>query len=147
MLNIYDRASWGAACPRTRGMKLLPCKELSAVCRPFVAAGARLYAETREAHGSMPLEDKPDTDATPLAAGEKTRQAARQANNQATMGLELPFVLVGTIALGAAFGYYLDRWMHTKPIFMLVLGALGFAGGIREILRRLPGGADGAKPS
>jgi len=63
----------------------------------------------------------------------------RQANNQALLGLELPFVLVGTIALGAGLGYFLDHWLHTKPILMFVLGALGFAGGIREILRRLPG--------
>ena len=74
-------------------------------------------------------------------ATEKTRQAT----NQAVLGLELPFVLVGTIALGAALGYFLDRWLHTNPILMFVFGALGFAGGIREILRRLPGGADGGK--
>jgi len=69
--------------------------------------------------------------------GEVTGQATRQASNQAAMALELPFVLVGTIALGAALGYVLDGWLHTKPILMLVLGGLGFAGGIREIIRRV----------
>jgi ATP synthase protein I len=71
-----------------------------------------------------------------------TVEKARQATNQAVLGLELPFVLVGAIALGAALGYFLDRWLHTKPILMFVFGALGFAGGVREILRRLPGGGD-----
>jgi len=67
---------------------------------------------------------------------------ARQASNQAALALELPFVLVGTIALGAALGYFLDHWLHTKPILMFVLGGLGFVGGIREIIRRVPGGGD-----
>jgi F0F1-type ATP synthase assembly protein I len=95
----------------------------------------------------MTMEDRPESGAAPSADRAKTNQATRQATNQAAVALELPFVLVGTIALGAALGYFLDRWMHTKPIFMFVLGALGFAGGVREILRRLPGGTDGAKPS
>jgi F0F1-type ATP synthase assembly protein I len=38
-----------------------------------------------------------------------------------------------------ALGYFVDRWMHTRPIFMLILGALGFIAGLREVLRRLPG--------
>jgi F0F1-type ATP synthase assembly protein I len=36
-------------------------------------------------------------------------------------------------------GYFLDRWLHTKPWLMLVFGGLGFFGGVRDILRRLPG--------
>jgi ATP synthase protein I len=59
-------------------------------------------------------------------------------SNQFAMAMELPFVLAGTILLGGLLGFFLDRWLHTKPIFMLVLGLLGFIGGLREILRRLP---------
>jgi len=95
----------------------------------------------------MTIEEPADSGAPPSAGRAKASRATRQATNQAALALELPFVLVGTIALGAALGYFLDHWMHTRPIFMFVLGALGFAGGLREILRRLPGGADGAKPS
>jgi F0F1-type ATP synthase assembly protein I len=69
------------------------------------------------------------------AATAKTRQAT----NQAAMALELPFVLIGTIALGAALGFFLDRWLHTKPILTFVLAGLGVIGGIREIIRRVPG--------
>jgi F0F1-type ATP synthase assembly protein I len=49
-------------------------------------------------------------------------------------------VVIGTIAVGAALGYFLDHWLHSKPIFMLVFGGLGFAGGIREVIRRVGSG-------
>ena len=51
--------------------------------------------------------------------------------------LDLPFVLVGAVVIGAGAGYFLDRKLHTSPILTLVLGALGFAAGITELLRRL----------
>ena len=57
--------------------------------------------------------------------------------------MELPFTLVGAIAVGVALGYFLDRWLHTKAVFMIILGALGFIAGVREVLRRLPGTGDG----
>jgi ATP synthase protein I len=59
------------------------------------------------------------------------------------LAFELPFTLAGALAVGVALGYFLDRWLHTKPIFMLVFGALGFAAGVREVLRRVPANGDG----
>ena len=53
------------------------------------------------------------------------------------MALELPFVLVGAIVMGGLFGYLLDRWLHTKPVLMLVFGGLGFYAGVRDVLRRV----------
>ena len=53
--------------------------------------------------------------------------------------MELPFVFVAAVGLGGAVGYFLDHWLHTKVIFLLVFGGLGFFAGLREILRRLPG--------
>jgi ATP synthase protein I len=53
------------------------------------------------------------------------------------MALELPFAMVAAIVVGGAFGYFLDRWLGTKPIFLLILGALGFYAGVRDVLRRL----------
>jgi F0F1-type ATP synthase assembly protein I len=60
-----------------------------------------------------------------------------------TFGLafELPFVLVAWVVLGGGTGYLLDRWLHTAPVMMLIFGALGFAGGVWDVLRRL-GGTD-----
>ena len=57
--------------------------------------------------------------------------------------MELPFTLVGALAVGVALGYFLDRWLHTKAVFTIILGALGFIAGVREVLRRLPGTSDG----
>jgi F0F1-type ATP synthase assembly protein I len=53
--------------------------------------------------------------------------------------LDLPFVLVGAVVIGAGAGYFLDRKFHTSPVLTLVLGAFGFAAGIMELLRRLTG--------
>jgi F0F1-type ATP synthase assembly protein I len=62
---------------------------------------------------------------------------AKKYSSQAALAMELPFTLVGAVLLGGVLGYFLDHWLHTKLIFTLVLGALGFAGGLKEVLRRL----------
>ena len=58
---------------------------------------------------------------------------ARQLGNV----LDLPFVLVGSVVIAAGLGYLLDKHFNTSPIFTLVLGALGFAAGMYELIRRL----------
>ena len=64
------------------------------------------------------------------------------ASRQYAMALELPFALVGSILTGGVFGFFLDRWMGTKPILTFVLGGLGFAAGVREVLRRMTATSD-----
>jgi F0F1-type ATP synthase assembly protein I len=56
---------------------------------------------------------------------------------QYALASELPFLLVGATVIAGFFGYLLDGWLHTKPWLMIVLGGLGFAAGVRELLRRL----------
>jgi ATP synthase protein I len=63
---------------------------------------------------------------------------AKGFSRQFATAMELPFVMVGTIVVGGLIGFLLDRWLHTRPFLMLILGALGFFGGVREVLRRLP---------
>jgi F0F1-type ATP synthase assembly protein I len=53
--------------------------------------------------------------------------------------LDLPFVLVGAVVIAAGGGYLLDRRLGTSPVLTLILGALGFAAGLFEVLRRLTG--------
>lgn len=53
--------------------------------------------------------------------------------------MDLPFVLVGAVVIGAGGGYLLDRRLGTSPVLALILGALGFAAGMYEVLRRLTG--------
>jgi F0F1-type ATP synthase assembly protein I len=48
---------------------------------------------------------------------------------QIAVATELPFLLVAGVAVGGVLGYFLDGWLHTKPILMLVLGGLGFFAG------------------
>ena len=51
--------------------------------------------------------------------------------------MELPFTIVGAVLLGALLGFFLDHWLHTKVVFTLLLGGVGFAAGLKEVLRRL----------
>ena len=64
-------------------------------------------------------------------------------SRQFAMALELPFVLVAAIVVGGLFGYLLDRWLHTGPVLMLILGGLGFYAGVRDVLRRVAKNGDG----
>jgi ATP synthase protein I len=59
-------------------------------------------------------------------------------NHQFAVAMELPLIIVAAIGIAGVLGYFLDRWLHTKPIFMIVFGAIGFAVGVRDVLRRLP---------
>ena len=56
---------------------------------------------------------------------------------QFALAMEYPFLLAGSVVAGGFFGYLLDRWLHTKPFLMLLLGAVGFAVGLRDMLRRM----------
>jgi F0F1-type ATP synthase assembly protein I len=51
--------------------------------------------------------------------------------------MDLPFVLVGSVVIGAGLGYLLDTRFGTSPVLALLLGVLGFAGGMYEVIRRL----------
>lgn len=63
---------------------------------------------------------------------------AKGFSQQFATAMELPFVLVGSVVVGGGFGFFLDRWLHTKPFLMLIFGAVGLFGGVRDVLRRLP---------
>ncbi len=66
------------------------------------------------------------------------KSPARNIADKSGIALELPFTLVGAVIVGGAAGYFLDKWLHTSPWLMVILGSLGFFGGVREVLRRLP---------
>lgn len=82
----------------------------------------------------MPLDPKPDNTESLSPAAKK----AKDYSTKSALALELPFTIVGATLLGAGLGYLLDRWLHTKIVFTLIFGTLGFAGGVREVMRRLP---------
>jgi ATP synthase protein I len=56
---------------------------------------------------------------------------------QFAMALELPFLIVGAVLAGGFVGWLLDRWLHTSPWLMIALGSVGFAAGLRDLLKRV----------
>jgi len=91
----------------------------------------------------MSLDNKP-TDSGPPPLAKKRAEAV---SHSVAVAMELPFTLVGAIGVGVVLGYFLDRWLHTRALFMILLGALGFIAGVREVIRRLPGTGDGSQGS
>lgn len=75
--------------------------------------------------------EKNDNQLTPA------EQRAAGFSRQFATALELPFIMVATVAVGGVIGYFLDQWLHTKPYLMLILGFLGFFAGLRDMLRRV----------
>jgi F0F1-type ATP synthase assembly protein I len=53
------------------------------------------------------------------------------------LAMSLPFTLIVCVGIGGGAGYFLDKWMHSSPAFVLILGVLGFAAGFWDILRQL----------
>ena len=49
----------------------------------------------------------------------------------------LGFVLFGAIGAGCLLGWFVDGWLHTSPLFILLGGGLGLAAGIMELLQIL----------
>ncbi len=54
---------------------------------------------------------------------------------QIALAFELPFMLVGPVVLGGAIGYFLDRWLHSKPLLLIVLGIVGVVVGVRDAVK------------
>jgi F0F1-type ATP synthase assembly protein I len=78
------------------------------------------------------MENKPENE--PLSPDEQ--KAKKYATNTA-LAFELPFTIVGAVLLGGLLGYFLDHWLHTKIVFTLLLGGVGFFAGLKDVLRRL----------
>jgi ATP synthase protein I len=72
-------------------------------------------------------------------------EKVKDVSNQAAMAMELPFVLVAAVVVGGLLGFFLDRWLHTKPWLLILFGGVGFYAGVRDVLRRLSGSGDGTK--
>jgi F0F1-type ATP synthase assembly protein I len=79
------------------------------------------------------LDDKPNEPQPLTPVEQKTKKYA----STAALAMELPFTIVGAVLLGGLLGFFLDHWLHTKAVFTLLLGGVGFAAGLKEVLRRL----------
>lgn len=67
---------------------------------------------------------------------------SRETESNKNKGPGLLLISVGTmltsmVVAGFLLGYGLDVWLDTKPILMLLLGVMGFVGGILKVYRLL----------
>jgi ATP synthase protein I len=69
---------------------------------------------------------------TPML-GKETRKIFEQLVLVSQLGL----TMVGCIGLGFATGYYLDKWLRTKGIFLTIFILLGIAGGGFTVYRQI----------
>ena len=73
---------------------------------------------------------------------ERAREGDSKRGNEpppGALGIAFRFAteLGSALLVGAGLGWLLDRWLHTTPILSLILGVLGFAAGLWDILRQL----------
>jgi ATP synthase protein I len=76
---------------------------------------------------------------SPGAAGAGAQPSAMGA------GLRVGVEMVSALAVGVAIGWYLDRWLHTSPAFLVVFVLLGGAAGVANVWRVM-GPARGKPP-
>ncbi|PKP74693.1 MAG: F0F1 ATP synthase subunit I [Alphaproteobacteria bacterium HGW-Alphaproteobacteria-6] len=103
------------------------------------------------------MSDEPDPDrlaalARKLAEARRARAPAPRAEehfSQASQGWRMVIELVSGLGIGFGIGYGLDRAFGTMPLFLVLFILLGFAAGVkvmlrtaREIAEREAGGAD-----
>jgi ATP synthase protein I len=46
-------------------------------------------------------------------------------------------MLSSTVIAGFLLGYWVDGWLETSPIFMIVFGGVGLVGGFLKVLKLL----------
>jgi len=66
-------------------------------------------------------------------AGEPKGPGLRRLAEMTSLGLILP----SSIAVGLFMGYFLDRWLGTRPWLLLVFTVLGVASGLISLMRAI----------
>ncbi len=90
---------------------------------PSGDAFAQRLEAARKKQGMDPTPPAPaDGDTQPSAMGVGAR-----------VGVEL----VASMIVGVGIGWYLDRWLHTSPLFLVVFVFLGGAAGIANVWRMM----------
>lgn len=72
----------------------------------------------------------------PLPSDQNRKDRAGFAR-QFAVAMQAPFTLVAFVAVGGVIGYFVDRWLHTTPLFLMLLLILGLILGIRDVLKSL----------
>ena len=71
------------------------------------------------------------------AARARGKQAEKPASRGVVLGKAFRLVseLVIGLVIGGAIGWYLDRWLGTTPIMLLIFFVLGVAAGVLNVVR------------
>ena len=69
------------------------------------------------------------------AARAPKRSAGADNFTAASLAWRMVTELVVGVLVGAAIGFALDTLLATKPLFLIVFGLLGFAAGVRTVMR------------
>ncbi|HIO93456.1 MAG TPA: AtpZ/AtpI family protein [Leucothrix mucor] len=56
-----------------------------------------------------------------------------KASNPGLLHIGAGNIFASMIISGLMLGYFVDQWLETTPIFMLIFGVLGFLGGMKRI--------------
>lgn len=78
-----------------------------------------------------------DRDKTSADAGRPGQGGYWSARFKGLLQVGAGNMFASSIIAGLLLGYLLDRWLETAPIFMLILGALGFVAGMRNAKKAL----------
>lgn len=70
----------------------------------------------------------------------------RGSRTQAGINAEAAWEAVISIGVGMAIGYYLDRWLGTEPVLLLVFTVFGCVAGLRRLLKLMADTARQAEP-
>lgn len=61
----------------------------------------------------------------------------KQKKNRSLLLVGVGSMLTSIVVSGFLLGYAVDVWIDTRPIFMLLLGGLGFVGGFLKVYKLL----------
>jgi ATP synthase protein I len=90
---------------------------------------AALRARLDKLSASLPADTRPASSRPSNAAGDPGMSNAMGA------GFRVVTELVAGVVVGGGIGWVLDRWLHTKPLLMILLGSLGLIGGFWNTVR------------
>jgi ATP synthase protein I len=90
--------------------------------RPSDAFAQRLQAARK----------KQGMDPTPPAQASGDKQPSAMG-----VGMRVGVELVASLIVGVGIGWYLDKWLHTMPLFLVVFVFLGGAAGIANVWRMM----------
>lgn len=94
--------------------------------------------DKRNGRTSGESDDRLELLGTRLSSLRKVRQEPKSAGGAGThLGLAFRLIteLVAGVVVGVAIGWFLDGWLGTSPLFLLVFFCLGVAAGVMNVMR------------